>query len=310
MLALSPWWLYNAALGNSEGLLAAAVLWAAVAHLDGRHRLAFLALLAGSLLRPEVWPFLLLAALPLWRVERAAVAAGVIAVASAWFIPGALGGGSASGAAQGTPSAGSAALADVPFLAVLQDAVELLTIPAALAAVVAIALIGRRSRLLAAAAAAYVLLVAVMTQVGYAGNPRYLVPAAAIGAALAGAGPARLARPAAAVLVLAVALLQAGELRDQTREIDVRAETREGLEALPRPACATVRTSVAQRSAVAWELDRPLSGGLDRPPRPPAAVLQAQPYAGGPPIPAAGAPFRVIARAPRWTLAIACRPGG
>src|SRR5215207_886687 len=32
--ALGPWWAYNAALGNSEGWLAAFVLWAVVAHLE------------------------------------------------------------------------------------------------------------------------------------------------------------------------------------------------------------------------------------------------------------------------------------
>ncbi len=316
VLALSPWWWFNAALGNSEGLLAAAVLWAAVAHLDGRPRAAFAALLAASLLRPEVWPFLAFHGLWLARRDtepaaRAGVAAGFATVPLLWFVPGALGGGGAAAAAQGTPSAGSAALADVPFLAVLGDAVELLTIPAALALLLALATTARedrRARELAGAALAYVGLVAAMTQLGYAGNPRYLVPAAAVGAALAGAGAARLTRPAAAVLVLAVALLEAGELRDRTREVGVRAETRAGLARLPRPACPTVRTSVAQRSAVAWELDLPLSGGLDRPPRPPAAVLRAQPYAGGAPEPPTGPPFRVAARAPRWTLAVAC-PG-
>jgi 4-amino-4-deoxy-L-arabinose transferase-like glycosyltransferase len=33
LLAASPWWFVNTALGNSEGLLVAAVLWAGVAHL-------------------------------------------------------------------------------------------------------------------------------------------------------------------------------------------------------------------------------------------------------------------------------------
>ena len=37
VMALSPWWLFNTALGNSEGLLAAAVLWAVVAHLERPH---------------------------------------------------------------------------------------------------------------------------------------------------------------------------------------------------------------------------------------------------------------------------------
>jgi hypothetical protein len=305
VLALSPWWWFNAALGNSEGCLAAAVLWAAVAHLAGRPRLALLALLAGSLLRPEVWPFLGLYGIWTARAEpgaRPAVAASLAAVALLWFVPGALGGGGAAEAAQGTPSTGSAALADVPFLAVLQDAVELLTVPAAVALVLlALRRPPRVALLFGAAAAAYVLIVAVMTQAGYAGNPRYLVPAAALAVPLAATGAGRLA-PLLAVAVAAVTL---GDLADQTRDVGVRAETREGLAALPAPACAVVRTSVPQRSAVAWELHRPLPG-LERPPRAPASVLRARPYAGGPPEPRVGAPFAVTATAPRWALAEAC----
>jgi len=307
VLALSPWWAFNAALGNSEGLLAAAVLWAAVAHVAGRPGLAFAALLAGSLLRPEVWPFLGLCGLALARGDRGArlpVAAGFAAVALLWIVPGRLGGGSAAGAALGTPSEGSAALADVPFLAVLGDAAELLTIPAALAALLALG--DRDGRRLGLAAGAYVLLVAAMTQAGFAGNPRYLVPAAAIGAALAGAGAVRAAARApaagAAVLVAAVALLGAGELGRQLSEVEIRAATREDLAALPRTACRRVRTSTGQRSAVAYELGLPLSGGLDARPSPPAAVYQARPYSGGDPQPEVGPPFEPVAAAGRWVL--------
>ena len=305
VVALGPWWWFNAALGNSEGLLAASILWAAVAHLAGRRRLALLALLAGSLLRPEVWPFLGLYALWLGRREpraRLAAAASLAAIPLLWFVPGALGGGGASSAAQGTPSAGSAALADVPFLAVLGDAAELLTLPATVGLV---ALLVRRPRrpalVLAGAAAAYVLIVALMTQVGYAGNPRYLVPAVALAAPLAASGAGRLAP----LLVVAVAAVTLGDLAGQTRAVGVRADTRRGLEALPAPACPAVRTSVPQRSAVAWVLDRPLPG-LDRPPRPPASVLRARPYGGGPPEPRVGPPFRTVAAAPRWVLSEAC----
>ena len=59
-MALSPWWGFNAALGNSEGLLAAAVLWAVAAHLEGHRRAAVVLGTAAALLRPEVWPFLAL----------------------------------------------------------------------------------------------------------------------------------------------------------------------------------------------------------------------------------------------------------
>ena len=64
------------ALGNSEGLLAAAALWAVVAHLDGHRRAALALGTAAALLRPEVWPFLGLYGLWLWRAEPGARAGG------------------------------------------------------------------------------------------------------------------------------------------------------------------------------------------------------------------------------------------
>ena len=69
VMALSPWWMFNTALGNSEGLLAAAALWAVIAHLAGRHRAALALGTAAALLRPEVWPFLGLYGLWLWGRE-------------------------------------------------------------------------------------------------------------------------------------------------------------------------------------------------------------------------------------------------
>ena len=216
VMALSPWWMFNTALGNSEGLLAACALWAVVAHLAGRHRAALALGTAAALLRPEVWPFLGLYGLWLWRSEpreRPAVVAAGIVVPVLWLGPDVLGIGgalSASRAARGEPSLGSAALEDVPGLAVLADAVALLTVPATVAAVVATiagprlgAVPGSRlarrgpravgphlARVLAAAAAAWIAIVAVMAQAGYAGNPRYLVAAMAFGCVLAGAGAA------------------------------------------------------------------------------------------------------------------------
>ena len=65
-MLLSTWWAFNTALGNSEGLLAAArcgrsspTSTAATAPRS--------ASLAAALLRPEVWPFLGLYGLWLWR---------------------------------------------------------------------------------------------------------------------------------------------------------------------------------------------------------------------------------------------------
>ena len=196
-MALSDWWLFNTALGNSEGLLAAAVLWAVVAHLAGRHRAALALLLAAALLRPEAWPFLGGYALWLWRSGREPLpllVAALLPVPLLWFGPDVLGAGGALGAsdaARGTASPQSAVNADFPALEVLIDFAELLTLPVLLAAAAGAALGGHDRARLAAAALAWVALVAVMTQAGYAGNPRYNVAAAALGCALAGVGVAR-----------------------------------------------------------------------------------------------------------------------
>jgi hypothetical protein len=197
VMALSPWWAFNTALGNSEGLLAAAVLWAVVAHLGGRNRAALGLLTAAALMRPEAWPFLGAYGVWLWRRDPADRLAVVLAGASIpllWFGPDILGAGGAldaSKTARGIPSPGSAKLASFPVLALLGDTATLFTIPALAAALIAVWFGGHTARLLAAGAAAWVAIVAVMTVAGYAGNPRYLVAAAALGAALAGAGAVR-----------------------------------------------------------------------------------------------------------------------
>ena len=227
-MALSDWWFFNTALGNSEGLLAAAALWAVVAHLAGRTRVALALALAAALLRPEAWPFLGLYALWLWRSghERLPVLLAALApVPLLWFGPDVLGTGGALGAsaaARGTASPQSAVYADVPGLEVLADFAVLLTPPVLVAAVAGAVVGGRIARLLAAAAAGWVLIVAVMTQAGYAGNPRYNVAAAAVGCVLAGVGVAAAGRarvPLAVALLLAVAVFTAGDLRDQASEL-------------------------------------------------------------------------------------------
>jgi hypothetical protein len=199
VMALSPWWAFNTALGNSEGLLAAAVLWAVIAHLSGRRRTALALLTAAALMRPEAWPFLGAYGVWLWRrnpADRLAVVLAGLSIPLLWFGPDILGAGGAldaSKTARGVPSPGSAKLASVPALAVLGDAATLFTLPALAAAVVAAFFAGHITRLVAASAAAWVAIVAVMTVAGYAGNPRYLVAAAALGAALAGVGAVRAA---------------------------------------------------------------------------------------------------------------------
>jgi hypothetical protein len=318
LMALSTWWFFNTALGNSEGLLAAAVLWAIVAHLSGRHRAALACATAAGLLRPEVWPFLGLYGLWLWRHDRRERPAVVIAAAVVvllWVAPdlvGTAGLAGASRAARGEPSLGSAALEDIPGLAVLADFWVLLTGPAVIAAVVAVIYGGRTVRVLAAGAVAWVALVAVMAQAGYAGNPRYLVAAAAIGCVLAGVGAARVWPLAIAVVAIA-AVLTVPDLRDQVADVGHRADRREALPDLVSAAggrdalvACQVHTAPAARPLVAWELDIDMAG-IDRPPQRPDVVVRFRPYGGGPVQPALDpSGYRFLGRAPGWEAWAGC----
>jgi hypothetical protein len=335
VMALGPWWWFNTALGNSEGLLAAAVLWAIAAHLEGRPRMALGLALAAALMRPEAWAFLGLYGLWLWRADpgaRRLVGAAFLAVPLLWFGPDAIGAGGAIGAshaARANASVGSAALTDHPALTVLVDAVRQLTVPAALAALAAVVLGPAAARWLALGALAWVVEVAAMTAVGYAGNPRYLDAAAAVGCALAGAGVAAIGdrlgaerrawwSTAAGVAVVA-GMLAVGlsDLRAQTRQLGVRADRRSDLETLlartggPERlrACGTVRASESMRTLVSWRVDVPLMD-LETQPVAPGAALLAAPYEGGQDKPildaAARRRFGVITRQGAWVLRAAC----
>jgi hypothetical protein len=328
-MALSPWWLFNTALGNSEGLLAAAVVWAVVAHLEGRTRVAVVLGTAAALLRPEVWPFLGLYGLWQWRRDPGArgvlVACGLV-IPLLWFGPDVIGAGGALGAskaARGTPSPGSAALASVPALALLKDTVDMLTWPALAAAALAVIMgdraapgYGRTIRVLAAGALAWVAIVAVMTQAGYAGNPRYLVAAAAIGCALAGVGAVSLARAArggaplgAAVLLAAVLAASIGTLDDQREQLSLRPRAADsfdrviaaagGRDALLR--CGPLRSGTGSRSYVAWKLDVPIRG-LGGRPRGPGVVIRSRSWYGGALEPALKPGHRVLAQDFHWQV--------
>jgi hypothetical protein len=327
-LELGSWWFFNAALGNSEGLLAAAVLWAVVAHLDGRPRVALALALAAALLRPEAWPFLGLYALWLWRTRRESpgvLALALLPVPVLWFGPDVIGAGGALGAsdaARGTASPQSAVYADVPALEVLVDFADLVTPPVLLAAALGAALGGRTARGLAVGALAWVALVAVMTQAGYAGNPRYNVAPAAIACVLAGLGVVALVggrRAAglavAAALGAATLAFTAGDLSDQVDELGARADRREQLDVLVDRAggpaavrrCGAVRTNQPMKAMLAWRVDIGMEHLAD-PPRPPAAVFRSPPgYDGGPPLPPAPG-FAPAARAGEWELAATCAP--
>jgi hypothetical protein len=292
LLALSPWWLLNTALANSEGILAAAVLWAVIAHLAGRHGLALASALLASLVRPEAWPFLGLYALWLWRAHpslRARAALALALVPALWIVPDFLSSGEflrSSHLARGMPSPGSAGLDPVPALSVLGDFASLVGFAVLAAALAASALAVRhRERVvtwLVAGTAGWVGIVAAMAQGGYPGRPRYLAPAAALVCVLAGAGTARLAELAArgrararsgpvawalgGLFVAYAGASWSGELAGSVREIEHRAQLRAGLTELVESAggpaavraCGAVSAPGPLRTRVAWELDLPI----------------------------------------------------
>jgi hypothetical protein len=217
-LLLSFGYLRYARHGASEGLLVALVAWAVERHLDGRRDHAFLLAVLAALLRPEVWPFLALYAVVVWRSEprgRPVVLGSALLVPALWIGPELVGSGDAlraSGRAR-QPLAHSAAFAERPALEVLRSGWAMLVPSLALVALGTTAAALARPRrdalllVLAGASAAWVALVAAMTEAGYAGNPRYLVPVSAAMAVLAGVGVARLARAAAALVGVGVARL-------------------------------------------------------------------------------------------------------
>jgi hypothetical protein len=96
VLVLSGY-VYDVTLGYSEGLLMSFTLLAILRHLDGNRVQAFIFAFAASLDRPEIWPFLGLYAIYLWRKEPRARRLIVILLAlivPLWFLPDLVGSGS------------------------------------------------------------------------------------------------------------------------------------------------------------------------------------------------------------------------
>jgi hypothetical protein len=333
-MVLSPWWLFNTALGNSEGLLAATVVWAIVAHLEGHRRSAVILGTAAALLRPEVWPFLGLYGLFLWLRAPATrpvlIGCGIL-VPLLWFGPDVIGAGGALGAskaARGTPSPGSAGLESVPALALLKDTVDMVTWPALVAAALAAVLgpraardpsDGRIIRVLAAGVLGWVAIVAVMTQAGYAGNPRYLVAAAAVACSLAGVGAVSLARGAAplgaAILVAAVLAASLGTLDDQFDQLSLRPRAARSFDAVIAAAggreailrCGPLRSGIGSRSFVAWTLDVPMAG-LGARPAAPGVVIRSRSFYGDALEPPLRPGHRILAQDFHWqVVSLGCR---
>ena len=195
----------DAALGNSEALLAALALWAFERHLDGRRDHALYLGFAAALLRPEVWPFLGIYGLWLWSRDpelrrRMVVLGGLIPLL--WFGPEIWGSGDPfrAGSRANNPNTGSAAFADQPWLEVISRFNHVTIKPLLAAAVIGVAHAfvvwrrrqeGRATLFLFSAGLAWLLLVAGMTQLGFAGNQRYLIVTTTAVCVLGGVGVGR-----------------------------------------------------------------------------------------------------------------------
>ncbi|MBA2348124.1 MAG: DUF2029 domain-containing protein [Solirubrobacterales bacterium] len=291
-LVLSPWTFKNAALGNSEGLMAAAVLGAIDRHLAGRYHQAFALGLGAALLRPEAWPFFGLYGLwLLWRERgRAALLVGgaFASLPVLWFGPELWGSGNlnrASDRAQ-QPNADSAAFAADPAVEVLRKTMDMFTTPigVGLVALLLVLLLRRpslagRGRLiggLALISVAWLAIVAVMTANGFSGNQRYLVMPVTIlfvlGAVGLGAGLQELRRLpsgrlagvlAASLAALACSASYWGDVGNMLDSLEyqgvLQADLERSVEEAGGPeflrACGPAATGAFLVPAVAWQLD-------------------------------------------------------
>jgi hypothetical protein len=299
-LFLTPDWFQFAAHGSEAPMAVALMLWAIERHLDARPGHAVVLATLACLLRPELFPFLALYGVWAWRAEprlRPLLAGAFVLLPLAWIGPEWLGSGSPldGGAQARSQPAWSLSLAERPWLRALERVHNHAGLPLELLAVVAVAVaLARRRRAvlaLAAAALTEVALFVAMTQAGFSGNPRYVLPALVLCAVLAGVGAAHLAqvvpalaaawRPAGARWQLAgvaaalAALAIAGggflgarvtRLEDEAREVGVRMRLHAdlaqavrkagGAEAVRRLGWAT--TNRALQTRLAWELRVPM----------------------------------------------------
>ena len=351
-LLLSTYWLRNTMMGYSEGLLIAFVLFAIERHLDDHHGQAFALGFGAGLLRPEVWPFLALYGLFLmWREPRhrpLVVALGA-ATLFLWLAPEWWGSGQPLRAAErATEVVGaSPALTDNPVIALLERARTLLLSPVKAGILVALVytayMLLRRRRVptafwIAAAAAAWVGIVAVMTKGGFSGNERYLAMPVALGCVLAGAGWVWLARaleraawkvapgrprwvgPVAGIVLLAAAIPFAiprlAQLDDDDYVLRFQAQLRDDLQlAVDRYggperalACGQPFAGAYNVAMVSWFLDVPgetVGYEVARP----GVAFRARSRPGVNPTPRVTPEWKPVARAGEWTVYEACGPG-
>ena len=350
-LALSTYFFRNTMMGYSEGLLIALVLFAIERHVDGHRGHAFALGFGAALLRPEVWPFIALYGLWLmWKepVHRKLVVGLGAATAFLWLAPEWWGSGEPLRAASRATEVanGSIALQENPALELFKKARQLLMptdkagILLALGFATWTAVRTRRVPLalwIAGGAAAWIGLVAVMTQGGFAGNERYLAMPVALGCVLAGAGWAwtgravaklladrtsisyRRAGPVAAALIVAIAvpftIPRLSELDKDTTVLHFQGQLRDDLQlAVDRYggreralACGDIYAGAYNVAMVSWMLDVP-GQAVKYQPSIPGVVFRGRSRQGVNPTPPVNEAWRPVTRAGEFTVLEACTP--
>jgi hypothetical protein len=339
-LALSADLYRTALLGSAEPVLIALTLGAADRHLAGRRDWALVLIALAGLIRPEAWVLLGAYGVYVWLSEpglRPLVAAAVVLPPVLWLGMDWIGSGDPLHASSTATSAteGSAANAKVPAFEVVRRAADAVILPTLVLAAVGVAFaVRRRDRAvlsLAALALGWIAVVAIMAEVGFTGTRRYLAAPAAALCVVAGVGlvwlleavrerRARIAVGAAvAVLALVPALLRAREdarmlsvarsQADQRHELVRAVERAGGRAAVLRAGHPAINPWL--QTALAWELDVPLSGvqatwsSSRRHPHwaPPALVFRAPARLAGPrPAIPGGLSTEDVARSGRWRV--------
>ena len=330
----------TALLGSAEPVLIALTLGAIDRHLAGRRDWALVLIALAGLIRPEAWVLLGAYGVFVWLREprlRPLVAAAVVLPPALWLGMDWIGSGEPLHAGSTATSAteGSAANARVPAFEVVRRAADAVIVPTLILAAVGTAFaVRRRDRpvlSLAALALGWIAVVAIMAEVGFTGTRRYLAAPAAALCVVAGVGlvwlldavrerRARIAvGVAVAALALVPALLRAREdarmlsvarsQADQRHELLRAIDRAGGRAAVLRPGRPAINPWL--QTALAWELDVPLSGvqptwsSSRRHPHwaPPALVFRAPARLAGPrPALPRGVRTQAVTRSGRWRV--------
>ena len=334
-VALTGGFATQAAVGGEAPLLLAFALAGAEAWRTGRVRTALLCGVACGLLRVEAWPFLLLLGVVAWRETphvRTVILALAVLVPVAWFVPEWLGSGDPlrSGNRALEPAIGGG---PAGALASLTAAAGLVLWPLWLG------VLARPVRALTAAGAAWILIVAAMAQAGFSGEPRYLLPGAAL---LSIAGAAGLARgwdeltphsdvnsshpprlppykrvvaPILALLLIAAAAPRLTDLpvlhRAQAHQQALATDLGDAIAAAGGRttvlACGTPYVGPLRGPLMAYHLEVPKrTVEPDEPPRPPGVVFRARLTTTSRPAPEAAPAFRPTVRSGQWEVLARC----